>query len=318
MYKNTFVHAFFYAFLERIYVFFTVCAVDRNQFRKAFAPIIKGMGEQQIITLIDTVNQLNRPLHSKATMLSHTLFLDVLERLDQAQSGMQSYDEIFELLETADSQPYIYASFGYIFLNAFKIHQFDPLAAKMCLKEATRWIDQAQALESGIIEIDVAEALNYIYADRMKDARMVLDFLMAKDKENLRIYLVEIEYWKKQSDCEALVEWISRAMVLAKSFQQRLRLKYMLGEAYYRKKSYRHAAHHFKGLLKLDKNNCALWHKLSASYFRLGMIDDAIACNRKALEINESYLPAVKLQGRISKENRGVWVWRILGLEKVL
>jgi tetratricopeptide (TPR) repeat protein len=170
------------------------------------------------------------------------------------------------------------------------------------LESAMAWLEKAQETEPDILLINMIEALIYIYSGRFDDARIILNYLHQQDSDNYHLHLAEMAFEQEQGHIEKAGLWYEQAVESALNVPQRLRLQARMGDFYLKHDVLDKALVMFKEAAHFDKENYALWHKISLAFFRQGNLEEAQQYNRRTLRLKNDYAPARQLEEAIKKQ----------------
>lgn len=257
------------------------------------------MRKKLVKEVTTAVSEMTWPKLQKRTEQGRRIFLQSLDEVAARQRDPHALLDVLRLLQTADSRPYAQAGVANVLVAASKQAKgyFQP-----GLKQAMQWLEQAQADEADIVEINVIEALIYVHSNRLDDARLVLDYLQGVEPSNHYLHLAEIVYWTAVNNTQQAIVWIEEASISAITIPQRLRLRARLGDVYLRAQAYKEAVPVLREAVHFSKQDASLWHRLSFAYFRLGNLEEAELCNRRALTLQPTLKAAQKLQAAIKKQ----------------
>lgn len=269
------------------------------------------MGKQLTDQILKALDRIEWPEQEVASEHGRHVFFQAIERVDEYKGNPKQLLSILRLLQTGDSKPYAYAGVAYVLIEAAKDRgsDYDPSS----LDAAMEWLEKAQALEPEIIEINWIEALIYIYAGRLDDARLVLDYLTDIDPYNYYLHLAEVAYWISRKDKDESVKWIETTSQSAVTIPQRLRMRAKLGDVYLNAKDYEKAVEVLKEAIHFDKENVALWHRISIAYYQLDNFKEAGIANQRTLKIQAKHSGALKLQELIKRKGGTGGLRRLLG-----
>ncbi len=203
--------------------------------------------------------------------------------------------------QTGDSRPYAFAGAAYVLAQASreKDGAYDPVG----LDAAMSWLEQAQEMEPDKVAINMIEALIYTYHGRFDDARLVLDFLTQQEPENQYLLLAEIVYWQRRGEVNEAVKWFQKAIENAVTVPERLQLRHRLGDYFLETGNLDKALEVFQESIHFERENAALWHKMSLIYWRKEAYEEASRCNRRALHIKDA--PALRQMEKALKKKLG-------------
>ena len=163
-----------------------------------------------------------------------------------------------------------------------------------------RWLRRPRPDE---VDINMIEALVYIYNGRLDDARLVLNYLHDRDPNDYYVHVAEIIFWQMQDDVEQATHWYEKASLSAREVPQRLRLLSRMGEFYLKEQNYNKALQMYKEALHFNKEKPELWHSISVIYWQLDDFDEAGRANKQALRYGN--LPAAERMAEALKQKQG-------------
>lgn len=259
------------------------------------------MGKDFVNKLLPALKKMKWPELTVRTEHGRQIYLQALERVDDAKGHPNSLVAVLRLLQTADSRPYAFAGVAYTLLAAAQ--ENDGAYAQKGLDAAMEWLEQAQDMEPDIVEINMIEALIYTYSGRIDDARLILDYLQREEPTNFYLHLAEINFWIVVNNAEQVVYWFDQAAESALTVPQRLRLRARLGDYYLQQKMFQEAIDVFREAVHFDRENVGLWHRMSVAYWSLQDYEEAEHCNRRALKLQEDYAPALQMAEALNKQS---------------
>ncbi|HEX6386398.1 MAG TPA: hypothetical protein VF177_17130, partial [Anaerolineae bacterium] len=233
------------------------------------------------------------------------IYVESLEKIDASRGDPKTISATLRLLQTADSRPFAHAGVAYSLLALAR--ESDGSYAQAGLDAAMQWLEQAQEMEPDIVEINVIEALIYIYGGRFDDARLVLDYLQGQEPMNYYLHLAEIAYWQSQSDRQQILYWFKEAMEIALTVPQRLRLRVQMADFHFESNLLNEALEIYREAVHFDRENAQLWHKISLVYLRQENYEEAGRANQMALRLQD-FADARQVEAIIKKKTSGTGV----------
>lgn len=243
------------------------------------------MGEKLIDQMLQALEKMSWPDNPKVSQLGYQAYQVGLEKVAAYKGDPKALGDALRTFQTGDSRPYAFAGVAYTLLAAAR--EADGSYARAGLDGAMGWLEKAQEIAPDVVAINVIEAFVYIYDGRYDDARLVLDYLAAQEPDNEYLLLAEIEYWQRQKDVAQVVQWCEKAIRVATSVPQRLRLRSRLGDCYLEHGLLDQALAVYQEALHFDKQNVWLWHNLSLVYWRQENYEEAARCNKRALALSD-------------------------------
>jgi tetratricopeptide (TPR) repeat protein len=259
------------------------------------------MGEQLIKQLTPHLAKMGWPTHKTATAQGRAAYEVGLDKLDSYTGDPKTLAEAIRIFRSGESLPYAYAGVAYALVVGAR--EADGSYAALGLETAMTWLEKAQELEPDLVDVNVIEALVYVYDGRFADARLVLDYLHAQEPYNFRLHLVEAAYWERQKDWPAAVKAVEEAMKTAVTTPQRLRLRNQLSNFYLESGRLDEALQIYKEQIHLDPQNPLWWYKAALAYWQMDNLVEADRANQQALRLGN--LPeAVALADQMKTRRR--------------
>lgn len=258
------------------------------------------MGEKLIEKIVPALAKMQWPQNPAATEKGRRTFFVGMEMLETYSGDAKVLSNALRTFQTGDSLPYAYGGVSHVLIVASA--KKDGTYSQSGLKEALRWLEQAQDAEPDILEINLAEALIYTHNGREEDARLVLDYLLQQDPSNYFLLEAEIAYWKQIDDVEQTVYWFNKASSAAETVPQRLRLRVKLADFYLQKDMLDEALEEYKAAIHFDAKNVVIWHKISLIHWRKEDYEEAEISNQQVLRLQKNYPPALKMKEALKKK----------------
>jgi tetratricopeptide (TPR) repeat protein len=259
------------------------------------------MGKTLVDKLVPQLQKMRWPQTPALTELGRKTYDAGLDKIDMYRDDPKVLVEALRILQTGDSLPYAYAGVAYALIAASQ--EKDGTYANEGLEAAMEWLEMAQEAAMDEVDINMIEALVYIYSDRFEDARLVLNYLHDRNPNDYYIHVAEIIFWQAQDDIEQATHWYEKASLSAREVPQRLRLLTRMGEFYLKEKDYDKALQMFKEALHFNREKPELWHSLSIIYWHQEDYEEASRANRQALKLGD--LPAAQKMAEALKEKVG-------------
>jgi len=270
------------------------------------------MGRVLVGKILSSVELLSWPESPEATQLGRNAYQVGLDKADEYQDDPKVLAAALRTFLSGQSRPYAYAGLAYTLVRASreKGRSYD----RSGLDSALKWLEEAQELAPDIVEINMIEALIYIYSGRFSDARLILDYLESIDSTNYHLHAAEIAYWQEQKKLDETIEWYERAKKAADSVPRKLRLLSRQGDAYLAHRKYKQAIEIYKEAVHFSKENPSLWHNMSLAYWRLEEFQEAAHHNKRALSLRGDYPEARKMADALQdKLDKGGFAQRLFG-----
>ncbi len=269
------------------------------------------MGKQLIRKLLPMLDKMNWPDTPVATAKGQQAFEIGMEKIDNAPNDPQAIAHAIRVFLSGDSLPYALAGVAYALVYASR--EKNGAFAPEGLEAAMEWLEKAQELEPDLVDINVIEALIYIYSDRFDDARLILDYLQGQEPTNHYLHLAEIQYWYNQRNLEQTVHWFEQAAISAITVPQRLRLSARLGDVYMEFKQPQKAVEAYREAIHFNKDNHLLWYKLAVAYWQQEDYAEAERCVDQVLRIKSDFALGLKLKQALQKKQSSGVLGRLFG-----
>lgn len=261
------------------------------------------MGKQLVSQMIRTLPKLKLSDTEALTTAGFTAFEVGRDKVDAYRGDPKTLGDALRIFQTADSLPYQYAGIAFTLIAASR--EADGSYYQPGLDEALEWLEKAQELAPDATDINTIEPLIYIYAGRLDDARLVLDYLHQQERDHYYLYRAEIEYWEQQDNAQKALEWSEEALEAAETVPQRLRLKSKVGDMYLRLGELDQALQTYKEALHFDADNAWLWYRASTVEWQRQDYAEAARLNDKALALDPDLHPAQQLREALSEKLDG-------------
>ena len=259
------------------------------------------MSKALLAKLIPQLQKMRWPQNEALTVLGRKTYDAALDKVDMYHDEPKVLVEALRILQTGDSLPYAYAGVAYTLVAASK--NKDGSYVEEGLDAAMDWLEMAQEAAPDEVDINMIEALVYIYNGRLDDARLVLNYLHDRDPNDYYVHVAEIIFWQMQDDVEQATHWYEKASLSAREVPQRLRLLSRMGEFYLKEQNYNKALQMYKEALHFNKEKPELWHSISVIYWQLDDFDEAGRANKQALRYGN--LPAAERMAEALKQKQG-------------
>lgn len=259
--------------------------------------------------ILSILDQMDWPDARICTSQGRQVYEVGLEKIAAYQGDIRVLTSALDIFSSGDSRPYAFAGAAWTLVAASR--QQDGTYCRTGLESAMEWLEEAQAMEPDIVEINVIEAFIYVYSDRLDDARVILDYLQEMDPGNYHVHLAEVAFWRRRQDPKEAVFWFEQAMDVAMTVPQSMRLVTKLADFYAECGMLDKALEKYREVAHFNKTDALPWHKMSLIYWRRENYEEAERCNRHALRLGE--LPgARKLEAALKKRHNGAGLKAIL------
>lgn len=156
------------------------------------------------------------------------------------------------------------------------------------IKEALRLLEMAQEVDSTRQEINLVEASIYISAQRLDDARAVLDHLLDENAElTYQFCRVELAFADATRNPKQVQRWYGLAMERAQNASQQVYLLRQMGGFYLETHQYEACIQVYEQLLALNPRQPWTWHNMSIALFELKRYKEVSEANRRALALKD-------------------------------
>jgi hypothetical protein len=122
------------------------------------------MGQKLVEKMLPALDKMQWPETTAATELGRQAYEVGLDKADQYVNDPKDLASALRTFQTGKSRPYAFAGAAYTLVKASREQNGSYTPAG--LAEALTWLEKAQELDPDILEINVVEALIYIYSDR--------------------------------------------------------------------------------------------------------------------------------------------------------
>lgn len=271
-----------------------------------------GMGQQLVGKLSPMLDKLQWVGSKAATEQGRRTYWVSLDQMDSFRGNdTQTLAAALRTLQTAASLPFAYAGVAYALVVASQEH--DGSYYQGGLDTAMTWLEQAQTLAPDEVDINMIEALIYIYNGRLADARLILDYL--HENSPLQSYYLnsaEAAYWQERSDLQQTLNWLEKTEQAAANVPQRLRLKAKRADCYLEFGQVTKAIEVYREAIHFDNSNAWLWHSLSLAYIEDNNIKSAKEANEKALHLRD-FPAAREVESSLKRKLGSDFLGRLFG-----
>lgn len=241
------------------------------------------MGKTLIDKLLANLDKMPVPDVEEATNQGRQTYEIGLEKVDEYKGDPKTLLAALRIFQTCNSQPYTFAGVAYSLITASR--EQDGSYHQEGLDAAMLWLEKAQALAPDIVIINMIEAFVYVYGGRFEDARLVLDYLLDIEPNNLYLMQAEIAYWQRQKKLDEAVKWYQKAIDTADNVPRKLHLRNSLGDCYLELGQDEKALEIYQEAIHFSKENPWLWHNISIIYFNQEDYKEASRYNKVALKL---------------------------------
>lgn len=257
------------------------------------------MGHSLVQQLLPILAKMKWPPNPQPTLVGHKTFEVGVDKVDNYRDDPKTLGAALRTFQTSDSRPYALAGGAYTLVAAAR--EEDDSYVQEGLDTAISLLERAQETAPDVPDINMIEALIYIYSNRLDDARIVLDYLHRQDPLNYYIHRAELAYWIARNDPQKAISWCEKTMNVAKELPQRLRLQSTLGTLYLRKGEPQKALAVLQEAAHFDPQNPYIWNQLAETYIELNELKEATNYNERALAIKQ-FPAALETQARIRRK----------------
>ncbi|MCB0033724.1 MAG: tetratricopeptide repeat protein [Anaerolineales bacterium] len=259
------------------------------------------MGSDLVAKLIPYIERMEWPSNQQINEVGIRAFDIALDEVDSYRNDPKPLQKALLSLQTGGCEPLCYAGIAYTLVAASE--EKEGTYAQEGLDEAMKWLEKAQAITPDVIDINFIEALVYVYSDRFEDARLVLDYLQEQSTtDNYRLLVTESILSYRIKDLEGLTYWTDLAGQAAANVPQRLRLIGRVADAFLEAEDYDNALEQYKKAIHFDKDNPALWHKVSLIHWRLENYEEAQRYNQQVLKLDPRIKAAQKMSAALKEK----------------
>jgi predicted Zn-dependent protease len=260
------------------------------------------MGEKLLKQLLPHLEKMSWPVEQGATPQGQVAYMIGLEKVESYTDDPKTLAEALRIFQSGGSAAYAYAGVAYVLVAASR--EGDGTYAAEGLERAMAWLERAQELLPDDVEVNMIEALVYVYNGRFADARLILDYLHEQEPDNYHIHLAEMAHWSAQNETAQAAVAARKAAQQATTVPQRLRLHSHLAELYLESGQLDEALKLYKETLHLDPRNPLIWHKISLVYWRMEDVDEADRANQQSLRLG-NLAAAQQMAEQIKAKRRG-------------
>lgn len=269
------------------------------------------MGSALISQLLPALQKLEWSGSPQATPAGALVFRTTVDQVDAYRGDPRVLGLALRTVRTSDSLPYAYAAVAYILLAAAGPETVgaNPVLVNSAydaagLEAALDWLEKAQELTPDEVEINIIEALIYIYGERTDDARLILDYLQDEAPGNYFLQRAEMTYWQHIGEYDTALEWNQRAFEEATTVPQRLRLKSAAAAIHQQDGDVANALRAYKEALHFDESNAWLCHQISVLHHEQEAFEEAVRFNVRALKLQPEFPEALQFKGLLAEQHR--------------
>ena len=258
------------------------------------------MGEELVQKILTVVAKMQWPTTEQTTAHGSTSYEVGIEKVASSQGSPKQLSAALRIFQGGDSAPYAYAGVAAVLLSAAR--EKDGSYSADSLEAVMSWLEKAQAIAPEVVEINVIEGFVYIYNGNLEDARLVLDYLHDVEAGNYFVFTAEVAYWMQIGDVDQTAVWSEKAAQRASTNPQRIRMRSGLADFYAEQGKLDDALETYKSGLSIDRENPALWHKISVIYWKQKNLQECNRSNQMALRFRPDYRPALQLKAALKKK----------------
>ncbi|MCL4867666.1 MAG: tetratricopeptide repeat protein [Anaerolineae bacterium] len=270
------------------------------------------MGKKLVDQIVTSLGRATWPAAPGTTALGRKTYEIGLDQADGYRGDPKQLAAALRTFMGGDSQAYAFAGVAYVLLAAAP--ENDGTIDSSTIEQAQQWLEKAQANAPDQIEINFIEALVYVYAQRLDDARMVLDYLWEVDPDFYYLYAAEVAYWQQQNDLEQIVHWCQRASAAAATNPQRLRWRRILADTYFAFAAYDQALPAYREAIHVDPQNPELWTQVARIHWQMDNDEETERAIHQALRCDANYPPAHEIAAALQEKKKKHTTGRLGGL----
>jgi tetratricopeptide (TPR) repeat protein len=241
------------------------------------------MGKNLVEKLLAALPKMKWPETPGPTSLGHRTYEFGLEKVAEYKGDPTVLGAALRVFQSGDSRPYAYAGIAYTLLVAAR--EPDDSFAQEGLEASMSWLEEAQEMAPDQVEINMIEALIYIYSGRYDDARLILDYLERINPNDFYVLSAEIAFWERQGDLAEAIDWYEKAINAADTVPRKLRLRSQMGDCFLRFGRPEKALEIYQEAVHFSQENPWLWHHMGLAYWELEDYKNAHRYNRRALDL---------------------------------
>ena len=257
------------------------------------------MGSELLEKMLPAIERIAWPTQTAINEVGQRSYEIALDEVDGFRGDPTTYRKALMTLQKSDCRPLALAGVAYVILHASaeKDGSYTPEGLEECMS----WLEQAQAINPDLVEINFIEALVYVYGREYDNARLVLDYLQEHSEPYYRVMTAEVSYAQAVGDLEALEHWVAQATLHANNVPQKLRLLAKIADAYVAAGAVDKGIEQFRKAIHFDRENGELWHKLAVIYWRQENFEEAQRCNQQVLRLAPD-MPAAQKMAQALKQ----------------
>ncbi len=259
------------------------------------------MGLALVKQMLPIMTKMKWPTNTQPTLAGYKTFEVGVDKVDEYHGDPKELGAALRTFQTSDSRPYALAGAAYTLLAASRDE--DGAYVQEGLDASLSLLERAQETAPDVADINVIEALIYVYSNRLDDARTVLDYLQDQDPHNYYIHRAEFAYWMARDDLDQSLTWCKKTMGMARELPQRLRLQSTLGDLYARKGESQKALEAYHKAAHFDPDNPVILNQIADIYLELDNIQEANRYNERALAMKrfpEALETKARIQSRLA------------------
>lgn len=260
------------------------------------------MGKKLVDQIVSSLGRATWPAAPGTTALGRKTYEIGLDQVDSYRGDPKQLASALRTFMGGDSQAYAFAGVAYVLLAAAQ--EADGSYDVESVLVAQQWLEKAQAKAPDQIEINFIEALVYVYAQRLDDARMVLDYLWELEPDFYYLYAVEVAYWLQKDELAQIISWCQQAAAAAATNPQRLRWRRTMADSYFAFEQYEQALTAYREAIHVDPHNPTLWTQVARIYWQWDNDEETERALQQALRYDNQYQPAQQLAAALQEKKK--------------
>jgi tetratricopeptide (TPR) repeat protein len=258
------------------------------------------MSADQFSYILQLAHQIEWPSNREVLPGSRAIYERGLDILNTYRGHPEVLVESLRIFHSTNVLPYALAGLAATLSHSSYIsdNNYEPAG----IQEALRWLKLAQSMTPDRLEINFHEAVLYIQAKQLDNARRVLDTL-GKDPQSAKFFffcIAEFSYWDCQGNLPKVQFWRDKALAAAGNSMQQYYVRHLFTAFYFNNRFYLDYIKAAQELIKVSPGDPWLWHNLSIAHFRLQQFPEAEFCNQKALGLLD-FQPAQEMRDQLRR-----------------
>ncbi|MBN9390095.1 MAG: hypothetical protein J0I20_18855 [Chloroflexi bacterium] len=258
------------------------------------------MSADQFNYILQLAHQIEWPPNREILPGSRAIYERGLDILNTYRGHPEVLVESLRIFHSTNVLPYALAGLSATLSLSSYISgtDFEPVGTQ----EALRWLKMAQSMAPNLLEINFHEAVLYVRARQLDNARRVLDNL-GKDPQSARYFffcIAEFVYWDCQGNLPKVQFWRDKALAAASNSMQEYFVRHLFTAFYFNNGFYLDYIKAAQELIQVSPGDPWLWHNLSLAHFRLQQFPEAEYCNQKALSLLD-FQPAQEMREQLRR-----------------